>query len=289
MTLPTTSIRHTISQHRRPDALPPFIRNSIMVLAASAAIAVTVLGSACSPPPEPTTSTNAIYYTYEVLEEYPHDNTAFTQGLVIDNGVLYEGTGLHGESSLRRVVLNTGEITQTATLPEAYFGEGITVLDDRIIQLTWRSNIAFVYDRDSFELTDEFTYDTEGWGLTHDGDTLIMSDGTSLLHFLDPETYEEIRTVDVLDAGVPVMELNELEYIDGEVYANVWKTDRIARIDPQTGTVTGWIDLSGLLNPELREGANVLNGIAYDPEAGKLFVTGKLWPRLFEIRVIPLR
>jgi glutamine cyclotransferase len=247
-----------------------------------------MLGSACTPP-EPTASADVVFYTYAVLGEYPHDSTAFTQGLVIDNGVLYEGTGLHGKSSLRRVVIETGDVTQIATLPEAYFGEGITVFDDRIIQLTWRSNIAFVYDRDSFELIDEFTYDTEGWGLTHDGDALIMSDGTSLLYFLDPKTYEEIRTVDVRDAGVPVTELNELEYIDGEVYANVWKTNRIARIDPQTGKVIGWVDLSGLLSAELQQGADVLNGIAYDHEDGRLFVTGKLWPRLFEITVIPLR
>jgi len=184
------------------------------------------------------------------------------------------------------VALETGEVLQIFHLPAEYFGEGITSYGDKIIQLTWRSKVGFVYDEESFEQLGEFNYDCEGWGLTHDGERLIMSDGTAKLHFLDPETFEETGTVEVQDDEGPVTQLNELEYVQGRVYANIWYTDLIAIIEPQTGQVTGWIDLAGLLSPEDSIGANVLNGIAYDFENDRLFVTGKLWPKLFEIELV---
>jgi glutamine cyclotransferase len=226
-------------------------------------------------------------YTYNITKAYPHDRDAFTQGLVFEDGVLYEGTGLLGHSTLRRVELETGEILQIRELSDEFFGEGITIYGDKIIQLTWQSNMGFVYDKDSFELLQEFNYSTEGWGITHDGTRLIMSDGTSTLHFLDPQTFEEIGQLEVFDNDGPVTRLNELEYIQGEIYANVWQTDRIAIIAPETGRVVGWIDLRGLLTAEdLSEPVDVLNGIAYDAEANRLFVTGKLWPKLFEIELV---
>jgi glutamine cyclotransferase len=227
-------------------------------------------------------------YSYQIINTYPHDPSAFTQGLVFDDGLLYEGTGLRGDSSLRRVDLETGEVLANYDLADRFFGEGIALHGDVISQLTWRSNVGFVYDRETFELLRTFEYPTEGWGLTHDGERLIMSDGTSTLWFLDSDTHQEIGRVEVRDGVDPVVNLNELEYIGGEVFANVWMTDLIARIDPATGQVAGWIDLAGLLKlgADARP-VDVLNGIAYDAEAGRLFVTGKLWPMLFEIELIP--
>jgi len=228
-------------------------------------------------------------YSYKAVNSYPHDPNAFTQGLVFENGVLYEGTGLRGRSTLRRVELETGDILQVRELPARFFGEGVTVYGNKVVQLTWQSNVGFVYDKDSFDLLQEFDYPTEGWGITHDGKHLIMSDGTSTLNFLDPETFQEVGRIEVCDNDGPVTGLNELEYVEGEIYANVWPTDRIARIAPQTGRVIGWIELKGLLGPEERsEPIDVLNGIAYDAKNGRLFVTGKLWPRLFEIELISL-
>ena len=226
-------------------------------------------------------------YTYMILNTYTHDRDALTQGLVLENGVLYEGTGLYGKSSLRKVDLETGKVLQVRRLPSAYFGEGITIFGDTIIQLTWQSKRGFVYDKNSFEVLREFTYKTEGWGITNDGKRLIMSDGTSTLYFLDANTFIVTGHVQVYDSNVTVANLNELEYIRGQVYANVWHTDSIAIIDPNSGRVTGWIDLSGLLPPQT-DGmlVDVLNGIAYDTEAGRLFVTGKLWPSLFEIELV---
>ena len=190
---------------------------------------------------------------------------------------------------MRKVALETGEVLQSYDLPSTYFGEGITIYGDRIIQLTWKSKVGFVYNKASFELLQEFTYPTEGWGITHDGEHLIMSDGSSTLYFWDPETFEKVGQVDVYDESSPVTRLNELEYIQGEVYANVWYADRIARIDPQTGRVTGWIDLTGLLDPgSATQTIDVLNGIAYDAETDRLFVTGKLWPTLFEIDLVAI-
>jgi glutamine cyclotransferase len=232
-------------------------------------------------------NSDAIIYTYSIVNTYPHDRDAFTEGLVFEDGVLYEGTGLYEQSSLRKVELETGGILQISELSDEFFGEGITIYGDKIIQLTWKSNIGFVYDKDSFELLEEFNYSTEGWGITNNGTRLIMSDGTSTLYFLDPQTFEESGQIEVFDNDTPITRLNELEYIRGEIYANVWKTDWVARIAPETGRVTGWIDLRGLLSAEDRtESIDVLNGIAYDAEADRLFVTGKLWPKLFEIALI---
>lgn len=237
--------------------------------------------------PAPGSALQAVpVYTYKIINTYPHDCNAFTQGLVFENGFLYEGTGLHKRSTLRKVELETGTILQIYELPPQFFGEGITIFQDKIIQLTWQSNVGFVYHKDTFELLHQFTYPTEGWGITHDGTQLIMSDGTSTLYFLDPETFERIYQITVHDNGDPVTMLNELEYIQGEIYANVWLTDRIARISPQTGQVLGWIDLEGLLSLKSGEHVDVLNGIAYDAEHDRLFVTGKLWPHLFEIELV---
>ncbi|MBN1244725.1 glutaminyl-peptide cyclotransferase [Candidatus Bathyarchaeota archaeon] len=232
--------------------------------------------------------TTPVSYTYEVINVYPHDPNAFTQGLIMEEGVLYEGTGLRGSSTLRRVDLETGNVLQTNALSDEFFGEGITVFGDRIIQLTWQSQKGFVYDKHSFDLLQEFSYPTQGWGITTDGTQLIMSDGTANLYFLDPETFETIGQVEVHGNGA-VTNLNELEYINGEVYANVWQTDKIAIIDPHTGQVKAWIDLAGIYNPENTNPDSVLNGIAYDAESDRLFVTGKLWSQLFEIKLIALK
>jgi glutamine cyclotransferase len=226
-------------------------------------------------------------YTYQVLNTYPHDQTAFTEGLVFEDGVLYEGTGLNGYSNLRRVELETGKVLQIRKLPNQYFGEGIAIYKNKIIQLTWKSNLGLVYDKSNFELLQEFNYPTEGWGITYDGNYLIMSDGTSTLHFLDPETFEEISQIEVYENDILVTKINELEYVQGEIFANIWLTERIARINPLTGQVSGWIDLKGILSPEdYSEKVDVLNGIAYDTKNDRLFVTGKFWPKLFEIELI---
>lgn len=234
-----------------------------------------------TPAPPPT-------YTYTVINTFPHDPAAFTQGLVYHDGGLYEGTGRWGESSLREVVLETGSVVRSHPLEAQYFGEGITLLHDRIYQLTWQEQTGFVYDRATFEPLQTFSYPTEGWGITHDGERLIVSDGTSTIYFWDPETLQEIGRIAVRDHEGPLNRLNELEFVDGEIWANIWLTDRIARISPETGDVLGYIDLTGLLDTsELAEPVDVLNGIAYDPDTGRIFVTGKLWPSLFEIEVVP--
>jgi len=226
-------------------------------------------------------------YTYNIVNTYPHDRNAFTEGLVFEDGFLYEGTGRKGYSTLRRVELETGDILQISELSDQFFGEGITIYGDEVVQITWQSNIGFVYDKNSFELLQEFNYSTDGWGITHDGERLIMSDGTSTLHFLDPQTFEEIGQLEVSGNDGPVTRLNELEYVQGEIYANVWQTDLVARIAPETGLVVGWVDLAGLLPTEdLSEPVDVLNGIAYDANTDRLFVTGKWWPKLFEIELI---
>jgi glutaminyl-peptide cyclotransferase len=227
--------------------------------------------------------------TFKVVNTYPHDRAAFTEGLVVDGGALYEGTGLNGQSSLRQVDLESGKVLQSAPLGPQYFGEGVTTWNDQIIQLTWKSHLGFVYDRATFRLLKTFNYPTEGWGLTQDGAALIMSDGTSTLHFMDPVTFQETKRITVTDQGRPVVNLNELEYVRGEILANVWQTDRIARIAPETGAVIGWIDLAGLLSAAERPPSvdAVLNGIAYDAARDRLFVTGKLWPKLFEITLVP--
>ncbi|HTW59258.1 MAG TPA: glutaminyl-peptide cyclotransferase [Terriglobales bacterium] len=228
---------------------------------------------------------------YQVVHTYPHDSNAFTQGLVFVDGHLYESTGENGKSSVRLVDLYTGQVLQKHDLPGEYFGEGLTDWGSTLIQLTWKAHTAFVYDRFSFSLLRTFEYKGEGWGLTHDETQLIMSDGTSELRFLDPKTFREIRRMRVVDEdGHAVENLNELEYVHGEIYANVWHSDEIARISPHTGRVLGWIDLSGIIDKrELSDPEAVLNGIAYDSAGDRLFVTGKLWPKLFEIRVVGRR
>ena len=225
-----------------------------------------------------------ILYTYEIIESYNHDEMAFTQGLEFIDGFLYESTGLWGESTLRKVDLKTGKVLESIDLQDQYFGEGITIMNDRIIQLTWISNKGFVYEKDSFELISEFTYPTEGWGITNDNSQLIMSDGTSNLFFLDPNTFQITKQIKVIDKE-PVSNLNELEYIQGKIWANIWNQDKIAIINPETGNVEGWIDLTGINNENTQDQNKVLNGIAYDSEKDRLFVTGKKWSKLFQIEV----
>jgi len=224
---------------------------------------------------------------YKVVNAYPHDPDAYTQGLIYRGGFLYESTGRNGHSTLRKVKLETGAVLQQRRVDEEYFAEGLTEWKGRLFQLTWQSNVAFVYDLASFAPVRTLRYPGEGWGLTGAPEGLILSDGSAVLRVLDPETFREIRRVTVRDAGVPIDQLNELEFMRGEIWANVWHTDRIARIAPQTGRVVGWIDLSGLMSTYRLEAEAVLNGIAYDAATQRLFVTGKLWPRLFEIQLVP--
>ncbi len=225
-------------------------------------------------------------YSYEIVRGYPHDEQAFTEGLVFEKGVLYEGTGLYGYSTLRRVELQTGRSLQLCSMPDQFFGEGITVFNDKIIQLTWLSHEGFVYNKTSFEQVGEFSYSTEGWGITYDGSRLIMSDGTANLYFIDPETFERTGQIEVHDNASPVTELNELEYIKGDVYANIWLQEKIAIINPQTGKIKAWIDLAGIQSRVNCSGQDVLNGIAYDADGDRLFITGKRWPQLFEIKLV---
>lgn len=226
---------------------------------------------------------------YRIIRTYPHDPTAFTQGLLFVDGHMYEGTGLRGRSSIRMVDLATGRVLQRYNLPGEYFGEGLTDWGSTLVQLTWESHKGFVYDRFTFSLLRTFTYEGEGWGLTHDDKQLIMSDGTSYLRFLDPKTFREVRRIHVTTPnGQGIEDLNELEYVRGEIYANIWHSNRIARISPKSGRLLGWIDLTGLLDEsKLANTDAVLNGIAYDARDNRLFVTGKLWPSLFEIKVVP--
>jgi len=225
-------------------------------------------------------------YTYTIVRSYPHDRQAFTQGLIVRDGFFFEGTGLNGRSGIRKVRIETGEVLQTKPLDKEYFGEGITEWKGSIVQLTWRNGTGFLYDAVTFERTKTWTYNGEAWGLTHDGTRLIMSDGTPQLRLIDADTLKDTGRLTVRDARGPVPSLNELEYVKGEIYANIWQTDRIARISPKDGRLTGWIDLAGLLAPSERAGTDVLNGIAYDAAGDRLFVTGKLWPRVFEIRLV---
>ena len=233
------------------------------------------------PPPTP-------QYTYRVVNTYPHDRTAFTQGLEYRDGFLYEGTGITGRSSVRKVDLTTGRVLQNFDVPQPFFGEGITLVGNQIIELTWQSQTGFVYDKSNFRVLGNFQYPGEGWGLTNDGKQIYMSDGSSQIRVWDPVTLKEVRRITVKDGDKPVTQLNELEFVKGEILANVWQTDRIARISPADGKVLGWIDLSGILPPSERSGSDaVLNGIAYDASTDRLFVTGKLWPKLFEIKLLP--
>ena len=222
---------------------------------------------------------------YQLVRSFPHDPDAFTQGLVFVDGVLYESTGLNGKSGIRKVKIETGEVLQIQPLDARYFGEGIAVVGDRIVQLTWQSGVGFVYDRATFKRLRTFTYQGEGWGITYDGSRLIMSDGTATLRFLDPQTFKETGRLQVRDNGVPVAQLNELEIVKGEIFANVWQKQRIVRISPKTGEVLGWIEMRGLLTPAESARVDVMNGIAYDAKNDRLFVTGKYWPKLFEVKV----
>jgi glutamine cyclotransferase len=223
---------------------------------------------------------------FTIVRSYPHDPGAFTQGLVFADGEFYESTGLNGESSLRRVEVASGKVLQRRAVDRQYFAEGLALVGDALVQLTWRHQLGFVYDRKTMEPRGTFTYATEGWGLAHDARLgLVMSDGSDQLFFLDPKTYRVTRTMKVTDGGRRVINLNELEWVEGEIWANVWQTDLIARIGPATGRVTAWVDLSSLW-PQARRTppADVLNGIAYDPVGKRIFVTGKKWPRVYEIK-----
>ena len=230
-------------------------------------------------------------YGVQVVRSYPHDPNAFTQGLFFKNGVLYESTGLEGRSSIRKVRLETGEVLQQVALPAGLFGEGIVDWGEQIIGLTWQSQLGFVLKLDDFSLVKRFNYPGEGWGITRNNRELVMSDGTAELRFLDPQSLRELRRLRVTVQGRPLDKLNELEWVNGEIYANVWQTERIARIDPQTGAVVGWIDLAGLLPAAERVAGHtdVLNGIAYDSVSKRLWVTGKMWPKLYEIKLVPKR
>lgn len=267
----------------------PFILQSVLLALALVAIPEPLFSRASAQAAR-TTGKPAPEYTFEVVQSFPHDPEAFTQGLVYHAGFLYEGTGLEGQSSLRKVRFETGEVVRGVGLDRQYFGEGIAIVQNKIVQLTWKSQIGFVYDLTTFRRLRDFSYTGEGWGLTSNGTDLFMSDGSSDIRVIDSATFHEKRRIHVHDGSTPVDQLNELEIVEGQLFANIWQTDRIARISPQTGQVVGWIDLSGLLSPMYRIGSGaVLNGIAYDSAKKRLFVTGKLWPRLFEIRLVPKR
>ena len=249
---------------------------------------VALLGAAlgAQAPVVPPPASRAPVYKYQIVHSYPHDPDAFTEGLEYHGGFLYESTGLNGRSSIRKVKLETGEVLQNRNISKDYFGEGITFWKDELFELTWSSEIAFVYDAATFASKRSFNYKGEGWALTHNADGLIMSDGTADLRFLDPVTFKERRRVTVTDGGVPIKYVNELEWVKGEIFANIYTTDYIARIDPANGRVTGWIDVRGML-PRQNDGNTVPNGIAYDAEHDRLFVTGKNWSKLFEIKLSP--
>jgi glutamine cyclotransferase len=269
------------------------VRLSLLALLSSSLV---VACGSSSPAPEAAAPATAQVATakpvveqfgYEIVRSYPHDPMSFTQGLTIVDGHLYEGTGLYGQSSLRRVDLQTGAALQQTALEGRFFGEGIAVVGDRIVQLTYQTGVGFVYDRKTFAKLKEFKYKGEGWGLTYDGQRLIMSDSTDTLRFWHPETFEEVGRLRVRDGDRAIDRVNEMEYVDGAIYANIWQEDRIARIDPKTGVVTAWIDMSNLLTAtERSRGVDVLNGIAHDPKTGNFLITGKLWPWVFEVRFV---
>lgn len=265
------------------------VSNNQTLLAAPSLPTANLTNVPASPPPSAASATAPTpRYTYEVLHTWSHDRGAFTQGLVFLDGVLFESTGLNGQSTLRKVNLETGKVLQQVEVPAQYFAEGLAVLGGKAFQLTWRNGKGFVYDLKTFRLEREFTYTGEGWGLATDGQSLIMSDGTAQIRFLDPATFLVQRTISVSDHGQPITNLNELEYIKGEIFANVWRTAYVVRIDPLTGKVLGAINFAGLLAPaDYAPDTDVLNGIAYDAVGDRLFVTGKHWPKLFEVRLKP--
>jgi glutamine cyclotransferase len=264
----------------------------LAALGAALALALAACGqrapdSAASVPPLPPPAADGTpaQYTYEVVRSFPHDRGAFTQGLLFRHGSLLESTGNYGVSTLREVEPATGRVLKQVAVPREYFAEGLAVIGDRAFQLTWQHQKGFVYDADTFRKLQEFSYTGEGWGLTTDGTVLVLSDGTSRIRFLDPQDFHVRRTIDVTEAGRPLDRLNELEWINGEIFANVWQTDRVVRIDPATGRVRGVIDFTGLLPAAERAGTDVLNGLAYESETGRLLVTGKWWPRIYEVKV----
>jgi glutaminyl-peptide cyclotransferase len=269
------------------------VTNRILLIVAASATMLVGGGGRMQAQTKPRTGAPAagvvMEYGYRVVNRYPHDRTAFTQGLEYHDGFLYEGTGLNGRSTLRKVKLETGEVMQQVKLGNAFFGEGITVLPHEIVQLTWQSGMGFVYDRETLKMSRSFNYPGEGWGLTNDGKRIFMSDGTAQLRRWDPATLQEQQRITVHDGSKEIVNLNELEWVKGEIYANVWTTDRIARISPEDGRVLAWINLAGLLEDSQRADADVLNGIAYDAAKDRLFVTGKLWPTVFEIQLVPKR
>ncbi len=275
-------MRHLL---RRRTAGDPISILAVAVMLASAATAAATAQRAAQR--AAAASAPAPVSRYRIVNIYPHDRAAFTEGLFFHEGVLYESTGQNGKSWIRKIRLENGEVLQQSQLESQYFGEGIVAWKKSLIQLTYTTEIGFVYDLATLKRQRSFNYSGQGWALTHDGTRIIMSDGSASLRFLDPETLRETGRLPVTDAGKPVLELNELEFVKGEILANVWKTERIARISPKTGQVTGWVDVSGLLDPRDAAGVDVLNGIAYDAAGDRLFVTGKLWPKLFEIRIVP--
>jgi glutaminyl-peptide cyclotransferase len=225
-------------------------------------------------------------YSYKVVHSYPHDSEAFTQGLIYDKGVLFEGTGQKSGSSLREVELQTGKVTRQHNLDASLFGEGITLYHDRIYQVTWENKVGFIYDKATFTVINKIYYSTQGWGLTTVNDRIVMSDGSNVLAFYEPEMFTIVSRIEVYDNEKKVDSLNELEYINGEIWANIWMSDLIARIDPSSGKVLSYVDLKGLLpETDKTSDTDVLNGIAYDPDGKRIFITGKKWPRLFEIRL----
>ncbi|MCW4025468.1 MAG: glutaminyl-peptide cyclotransferase [Candidatus Bathyarchaeota archaeon] len=234
--------------------------------------------------PEPQSITTPIY-SYTVQQTFPHSTNSFTEGLTFDENYLLESTGLTGASSLKKISLETGEIVQSIELNSNYFGEGITVVNGTIIQLTWQNQVAFVYDKENFTLIKQFTYNMAGWGLTFDGQNLIMSNGSPNLYFLNPETFKVTGQITVKDGNLPIDQLNELEYVNGTIYANIWQQNKIAQINPQDGQILAWIDLTGLYTSA--DSINCLNGIAYNPQNGALIVTGKNWPSLYQIQIVP--
>jgi glutaminyl-peptide cyclotransferase len=261
--------------------------NAVLLLGLSLLICQCQPGTSANlPPGAPPENAVVPTFGYQIVDIVPHDTSAFTQGLVFHDGNLLESTGEEGRSSLRRIELETGKVLKKVDVPSPYFAEGIAVLNGKVYQLTWQHQLGFIYDAQSFERVGDFKYDGEGWGLTTDGQSLILSDGSNRIRFLDPASFRVTRTITVLDNKTPVNQLNELEWVQGEIYANVWHDEKIAVINPQTGRVTSWIDLTGLMpEGELQDPEAVLNGIAYDQTSSRLFVTGKLWPRIIEIKV----
>lgn len=290
MSIKATNHQNDISApvSKRPPIKFILIRLALSIAAALLIVACSPSGSTEKPGPanasQATVATQARKDAYDVVGITPHDPNAFLQGLVWYDGGFYEGTGLEGRSTLRRVEYPSGKVVKSISLTPDLFGEGVALVGDQLMQLTWKSKRGFVYDRESFRLLREFTYDTEGWGLTYDGTNLILSDGSNMLTFIDPQTFKPIRKLPVIMNGRPIDQLNELEYIEGEIWSNVWQTNYILRIDPATGQVKSYLEMKGLLqNPTGHE--DVLNGIAYDPQAKRIFVSGKLWPNIYEIKV----